>query len=172
MTRIPAVHLLVEAQQRKIDHPEKIKTVRGNRQLSLPLQHVRAVSGFCRGFHKPTAIVGGEQDQIAFRHRQCAGQRGLLRLVEKLHDGRFPFTAFDLDERETLRAKTLSRARSSFRSGPASPPASPLALSAFTTPPAAIAPLNTLKLLARNSSVKSASSIRKPRGPVCRCRSD
>src|SRR5260370_40793392 len=44
---------------------------------------------------------------MAVRQRQFAGQRGLLRVIEKLHDGRFPFAAFDLDERETLRAKTL-----------------------------------------------------------------
>ena len=40
-------------------------------------------------------------------------------------------------------------------------PARPLALSAFTTPPLATAPLNTLNVLARNSSVKSTSSMPK-----------
>jgi hypothetical protein len=37
----------------------------------------------------------------------------------------------------------------------------PLALSALTTPPLAMAPLKTLNVLARNSSVKSTSSIAK-----------
>ena len=34
-------------------------------------------------------------------------ERGFFRVAEKFHDGRFPFAAFDLDERQAFRAETL-----------------------------------------------------------------
>ena len=59
-------------------------------------------------------LVRAEEDQIALFDLELGGERGLFRVAEKLHDGRFPFTVFDLDERQTFRAVGLCGLRQFF----------------------------------------------------------
>ena len=52
-------------------------------------------------------MVGGEQDQVAFLDVKFLGERGFFGGAEEFDDGRLPFAILDLDERQTLGAKTL-----------------------------------------------------------------
>ncbi len=79
-----------------------------NRQLPLPFQNVGAIQpDLAEDFAGVQPLVGGEQNQIAFLDFQFRRQRGLFRVAEKFHDGRFPFAAFDLDVSQPFRAETL-----------------------------------------------------------------
>ena len=108
MAGIPTVLLAIETQQRKFNDPEKIKPVGGNRQLALRLQNVGAVqTDLAEDFARVQPLVGGKQNQITLLDGQFPGQRGLLGVVEKFYDGRFPFPALGLDERQAFRAEAL-----------------------------------------------------------------
>ena len=94
----------------------------------------------------------------------------LLRFTEKLHDRRFPFAVLNFDEGETFRACSFAISVSS-SAWPMVIPAKPLALIAFTTPPASSAPRKTLKLLSRKVSPNRPVPCQSG-DPVCRCHSD
>src|SRR4029077_15056153 len=64
---IPAVLLLVEAQQREVHEPKEIKIVGWDVQLSLCFEQVGAIKAdFAQNFARAEPLVGGEEDQIAF----------------------------------------------------------------------------------------------------------
>ena len=108
MAGIPAVLFAIKAEQRKFDDPEKIKLLRIYHELPLPFQNLGAIkANLAEDFASVQPLVGGEENQIAFLNRELGGERGFLGFAEKFHDGRFPFAAFDLNERETFRTKTL-----------------------------------------------------------------
>ena len=88
-------------------------------------------------------------------------QRRLLGVAEELHDGRFPLAALDLDEGQALGAEALGvfghGVHLALRDAGQ-------ALGVDAPSPRrwlATAPLKTLNLLPRNSSVKSTSSMPK-----------
>src|ERR1035437_9102191 len=65
VARIPAVLLLIEAQQREINDPEKIEPVCRDDQLPLPFQYVRAIeSDLAQDFACREPLVSGEQDEV------------------------------------------------------------------------------------------------------------
>ena len=77
---------------------------------SLPcaFQNVGAIQAdLAEDFAGIQPLVGGEQNQIAFLDFQFRRERGFFRVVEKFHDGRFPFAVFNFDECQAFRAKTL-----------------------------------------------------------------
>ena len=91
---------------------------------------------------------------------ELLGQRGFFRLVEELDDGRFPFAFFHLDIGQAFRAETLGvfghRFDLALRGA-----SQAFGVERLDHPAVAMAPLKTLNVLARNSSVKSTSSMPK-----------
>src|SRR5207247_11405099 len=66
-------------------------------------EHAYSATDLPRDF----SFIGREKDTVALLDVQLRLQRGLLGVIEKLHDRRFPFTALSLDEGEALGAMQL-----------------------------------------------------------------
>src|SRR5439155_24787553 len=108
MARIPTVLFLVEAQQRKVHHPEKLKAVWINGQLPLSLQNLGAVKpDSAEDLTRDQPLVGGEQNQVALLDRELVLERRFFGVIEERHDRRLPFAVLDLDVGEALRSETL-----------------------------------------------------------------
>src|SRR4051812_34217673 len=85
MARIPTVLLLVEAQQRKINHPKKIEACWINHEFSLASENLRAIKTYLpQDLACIQPLIGREQDQIAFLDGQLTCERLALGLAEEL----------------------------------------------------------------------------------------
>ena len=108
MTGVPAVHLLVEHQQREVDHPEEIELVGRDGHLAHLGKFLGAVEAdFAEDFAGVEPFVGGEQDEIALFDAHFFLQGSLLGVTENFDDRRFPLAVFDLDVGQTLGTEAL-----------------------------------------------------------------
>src|SRR5690349_7565951 len=88
MAGIPAILLLIEAEQGEIDHPKEIESSRVEGQFALSFQHVCAVKAyFAEDLAGIEPLIGREQDQVAFLNGQLASQSLFLNWSEELDNG-------------------------------------------------------------------------------------
>src|ERR1051326_1709192 len=108
MAGVPAVLLFIETQQRKINHPQEIKTIARNSETPLRFQKLSAIEpNLAQNLAGGQPLIGCKQEQIAFFDLRFFGERRLFRFTEELYNRRFPFASFHFDESQSLPAKAL-----------------------------------------------------------------
>src|SRR5205085_535452 len=101
-----AILRLVVGHQREIDHPQELPVVMADRELAALLQERRRLEP--QAAEDRTGLLPRrrrEEDDVALGDVELLRQLRLLRVGEEFHDGRLPFAALDLDEREAFRAE-------------------------------------------------------------------
>src|SRR5208283_5548170 len=92
MAGVPTILFLVEAQQREIHHPKKIKAMSRDDQLAGGLQDLRAIeTDFTEDLAGIEPLIGGEENQITLLDFEFGGQGRLLLVAKELDDRRLPF---------------------------------------------------------------------------------
>src|ERR1700757_1231172 len=106
MHRVPFIFGRIKRHQWEVSYPEKIQLVRIRYELS-ELSHLQPKSPQHGTDGFPT--IRAEKDKIALLDPHFVSQRLTFGLGEKLHDGRLPFSIFDLDKGQSLGAGLLSQ---------------------------------------------------------------
>ena len=107
---VPTIHFLIKRKQRKINNPQEVELIRRNLELTKRHQLLRSVqANFAEDFTGIEPFIGRKENEIALFNFQFLLQRRLLRIAEKLHDWRFPFTILHLDVGQPFSTETLGR---------------------------------------------------------------